>query len=274
MKALNYYIIPVVGRLVRGSICKEFKSKKQFAEERVFRSGPLKGQRRPDFWFEVAYKKGAEKHWSETEWGAKIKEVAVSNWGAQVASHPSFSWKITDGDSTVPKSTEEGALPPCQIEGFAGHWVVSYNTSFPPIKTCDLKGKEIDQDFIKLGDYVEVLCCITQNDYAAKPGLRIEPKAVAFRERGLPIESVIEVDLAEAGFGAARMPAGAELMSQASTAADMTPPPAPTPYEAILTPPPAPAAKRMTPKATASYEAYISIGWTDDVLIAQGLMYA
>ena len=127
-----------------------------------------------------------------------------------------------------------------------------------------------------MGDYIEVLCVVTSNEYAPKPGLRIEPKAVAFRDRGEPIESAITVDLASAGFGAARMPAGAELMSQASAIADVNPQAPAAPYDAILTPPPAPAAAapRMTPKAQAPYESYAKLGWTDAQLIAEGLMYA
>ena len=241
----------------------------------------------------IAIPKGQEKHWAETVWGATIFEAGKTAHQNLVQS-PSFSWKITDGDSNIPN--KKGKRP-CDQPGQPGHWVLWFNQGWLP-KRCNADGSvELPEGSILPGDYVQMFGSVAGNKPVPNgtPGVYLNPIAVALIGEGDRIAS--DVDTTSVGFGAAQLPAGARPVQPAvpgfaqaaapapAPAAPMavTPAPgflqpvAPAPAPAAPVAPPAapaaPAGPRMTAKAGQfTYEQMIAAGWTDETLRSNGYM--
>ena len=106
----------------------------------------------------LAIAKGAETHWNQTEWGAKIWAEAVAAWPNGEYNHPAFSGKITDGDSQVPNKKMR---TPASREGYPGHWVINAANGYP-IKSYHRGMYDPTQviqqkEAIKTGDYCRVV---------------------------------------------------------------------------------------------------------------------
>ena len=278
----------------------------------VNKSGPNIGQPKVQYFFAVGIPKGAEQHWSQTEWGAKIWAAGHAAF-PQVAGSPHFAWKVVDGDSQVPNRTGK---KPCDREGYRGNWVVSFTSGFAPkIYNKDGSAQIVEPEAVKLGYYVQVNGDVDGNGSSQQPGVFINHSMVALSAYGTEI--VVGPDAASVGFGNAALPAGAmaapvggfnPVAPQAyqppahSQTAQLpgnpmyAPPnpqfvapavqgqPAPNPaFLAVGMPPappvpvapvaPAPVPKQMTPKAGgASYEQMIAAGWNDALLVQHGMM--
>lgn len=283
-----------VGRLVQGSL---YKPNTTDAEGKplVVKSGPNMGKPRVDYYFAIAIPKGAETHWALTEWGAKIWTVGHAAF-PNVAQSPKFAWKVTDGDSVIP---DQKGRKPCDREGFPGHWVIKFSGGFAPkIVTRESANhpwvENINENVIRLGYYVQINGTIEGNGSQQQPGVYLNHAMVAML--GFGPEIVIGPDANSAGFGASPLPAGASTtplpgqMPAAPPAATpvAAPPPLvpglpPAPNSAPASPSaPAPAApvsappvavRTMTAKAGAhTYDSYKATGWTDAMLIAEGMM--
>lgn len=275
MKEHKCYRIPAVGRLVQGDLYTPREPNDEYGGEKFYKSGSRKGEPRKDYFFAVAFKKGLEHDWPATEWGRVIVSIAMESWEEHICARPNFAWKVVDGDSTLPNSKNR---KPCDQDGFAGHWVLKFSTgdAFPP-KICDIEGRPLEDGFIRLGDYVEILTAIKTNFPSQTPGIFLNPIAVAFRDRGIRIESS-SIDLANVGFGSAPMPVNAALVRDEPVATfdvEMPQPYTPilTPSAPALAPAPAPSVPKMTAAAGAfTYEQYRASGWSDEQLIAKGYM--
>jgi len=299
-----------VGRLVAGSL---YKPNTTDAEGRplVTKSGPSAGQPRKDYFFALAIPKGAEAThggfgWMATPWGAMIR-AAGEAFLPNAAQMPTFAWKVKDGDSQVPNRRQKR---PCDQEGWPGHWVVMFSSGFAP-KCFTLVGQSSPAPFdtvdaINLGDYVQVNGSTGGNGAQQQPGVFVNHNMVCLVGYGDRI--VVGPDVASAGFGGAPLPAGAS----ATPRAGFTPPAVPgsppalppvlgapavaavpaLPVTAVSLPapslpvipnpaflqvptPPAVAVHRLTPAANgATYEQLIAKGWTDALLVQNGLMSA
>lgn len=274
-----------VGRLVFGSLYRA-NNKDYEGNPLVVKTGPNAGQPRSEYSFGVAIPKGTEQHWNQTTWGAQIWNLAVRAWPAGQTGAPTFSWKITDGDSAVPNRKGN---KPCDREGYKGHWVLGFSSDFAP-KLFNANGTEVltAPDAIKLGYYVQVNGSVRSNESVGNPGMYLNHNMVALS--GFGPEIVVGVDPTSVGFGQSPLPPGASatpigglVSSPASTTPALPPagaaPPAPVavvPNPAFLAPPPPVAPARvMTAKANgATYEAMISAGWTDATLVQHGMMAA
>lgn len=296
-----------VGRIVAGSLYKA--NDKDFdGKPLVVKTGQNAGQPRVNYYIGLAIKKEpGHTHWAQTTWGAKIWQVGHTAF-PQAAQRPDFAWKIEDGDSTIPNKRGK---KPCDNEGWAGHWIIRLSSGFAP-KVYRQEGaglvQEMQADYVKPGYFVEVAFTVDGNANQNNPGVYLNNQMVCFRAFGPEIS--FGMDVSEAGFGAAPLPAGASATPPAST---FPPPAAPAsvtgvPAAALPIPtavvpntqfanipalptvagsaPAVPAApiptattaspsRTMTAKANgASYEAFIAAGWTDANLIAQGYMTA
>lgn len=284
-----------VGRLVGGSLYKP-KTTDQNGQPRIIKNGPNKGQPHSSFDFGVAIPKGGEQHWSQTAWGQII-------WGEgnrafpQFAQHPTFAWKITDGDATSAK--KPGGKIPREQTGYAGHWVLWFSSgSAPQIWNANGSQRIVEEDAVKLGYYVQVFGSVAGNGSTESPGVYLNHSMVALSAYGEVIQ--MGPDVAAAGFGngvalppgasatppagfsppaaagaplPAAQPASVPVMPQpgfvAGAGAAMPMPPA---VAAPVAPPAAPV-HQMTPKAQgASYESFVSQGWTDALLREHGYM--
>lgn len=288
-------LITPVGRIVQGNLYKP-NEEDQNGNPLTIKTGVNAGQRRVDFYFALAIKKGTEQHWANTEWGQQIYGVGAKSWPNGQYQRQDFAWKITDGDSTIPNKSGK---KPCDMPGFAGHWVLKLSSGFPPqIVSSDGRQQLHEEGLVKPGYYVQVRVSVRSNDNPSNPGIYLNHSFVAFSAHGEEI--VFGPDPASLGFGQAPLPAGASPVPlanpafnpgqpavppvAAAPAVQVSPPApasAPPPNPAILQvpgspppPPPAPA-KKLTPAAQgATYEQLIANGWTDELLIQHGLMVA
>jgi len=203
-----------IGRLLWGSLYVA-ETKDYDGNPMVIKSGPDMGKPTQKFSFGVAIQKGTEKSWAETEWGAKIWAEVQLSWPRGEYNSPDFSWKITDGDSTSFK--KGGTKPINQYAGYAGHWVITFGSTYAPSlwKIKDgarqpYQSNDFEQlvqpDFIKNGYYIQVAGSTASNQNAKNPGMYINHNQVCFMAYGEVLQG--GGDPAAAGFGGA-LPAGA-----------------------------------------------------------------
>ncbi len=104
-----------------------------------------------------------------------MQQVAQASFPGMVLLPPSdprcrFSWKIADGDGM-----DDNNKPNANKPGFAGCWVVKFQSSYVP--KCYYAGKYRPEDqitdpkFIKRGWYARIAGTIEGNGQANKPGL-------------------------------------------------------------------------------------------------------
>ena len=275
-----------VGRLVMGSMY-EPQRKDMAGNPLVVKRGPNAGQPLVKYFFAVAFAKApGEMHWNQTSWGAIIWKFAHDAWGA-IADAPAFAYKVVDGDSQIPNVK---GVKPASREGYPGHWVVSFSSSFAPnLYNANGSMPLTAEQVIKCGYYIQINCDIDSNNEQTKPGIYINHKMVAFSGFGQEIYQ--GPDPTAAGFGQSPLPAGAsatpiggmpaagQMPPPATTGMPQPPPnpamPQPPPNPAILQmpSPPAPPVHQMTPKAAGvSYAEFIAQGWTDALLQQHGYL--
>lgn len=291
------------GRLVWGSV---YNPREKDAEGKplLIKTGPNAGQPTKRWSFGVAIAKGSEAHWNQTKWGSDIYNTAARAWPNGQFQAPSFAWKVTDGDSTVPN---KAGKKPCDREGYRGCWVLAFDSSYAP-QLYDRFGEKPLQEpgMIKTGYFVEINGTVAGNGSGNQPGMFLNPGMIAFTAYG--DEIVGGPDASSVGFGKAPLPPGASAVPlSAMGGAPAVPPAAPSPPQqsptytgtlasdaahlagatyvqpnpGILMPPPPPTApvappapaRVMTAQAGgATYEQMVGAGWTDALLIQHGMM--
>jgi hypothetical protein len=287
---MSIIITTPVGRLVQGSLYKGNDTDAN-GSPLVVKTGPNVGQARTEFYFAVAIPKGQEQHWNQTEWGRQIWDEAAKSWPNGEYERPDFSWKIVDGDSQVPNKKN---VKPCDVQGFAGHWVMKFSSGFAPqIFNADGSQQLVEEGAVKLGYYVQVNGSANSNGNAQNPGMYLNHSMVAFSAYGDEIR--VGPDAASVGFGGQPLPAGASSAptgggsfnpaaptpAAAAPAAAPVAAPAAAPVVAPVTPPPNPAIlnapggaePQLTAKAAGhTYQQLLEAGWTDDTLRQHGYL--
>lgn len=277
----NQFLTPV-GRLVQGDAM-EPQTKDQQGNPLTIKTGPNAGQPTQRFFMALAFPK-ADQGFAALR--AQMVQIARSAWpqwfdAAGNCTHPKFSWKIMDGDGV-----DDNGKPNATKEGFAGHWVVKFSSSYPP--KCFYAGRyqphEQIQDkmAIRRGYYVRIGGTIESNGNAQKPGLYVNLNMVELVAQGKEIVSGPD---AAAVFGAtpvAALPAGAIALPGQTVPVPTPVPvvaaaPAPLPVAPVpaFTAPPPVAAYQMTAKANgATRDQFINSGqgWTDELLRQHGYM--
>jgi hypothetical protein len=286
-----------VGRIVQGDLAKAQPVLDNLGKQKLTRDGHPAIQH---FISLAIPKTPGHTHWAQTDWGKQIWDEG-NRAHPNFAPHPTFSWKIEDGDSGIPNKKGKKN---CEREGMPGNWILKFRSGFLP-KTYNADGNlAIPADQIKCGYYVQVNCSVAGNT-GESPGVYLNPNMVALS--GYGEEIIAGPDASEAGFGAAPLPPGASAtpiggfvppavpaapgvpvpaplvpapmptFSAVPAATPTTPPSSPPPINpAFLAPPPPPAppaAKQLTAKAAgASYADLIKAGWTDALLVQHGMM--
>lgn len=283
-----------VGRIVQGELWKPQPVTDQKNQPKL----GADGKQLVDYFFALAIPKNpGETHWANTAWGRQIWEEGHRA-HPNFAPHPTFSWKIEDGDSVVPNKKGKKN---CDREGFPGNWILKFRSGYP-IPTYNANGSApMPPEAFETGHYAQVnLSC--KGNTGETPGVYLNPQMVALSGYG---ERIINTpDASEAGFGAAPLPAGASPAplsvtlstpgASAPPAAPSLPVPAPQPMPPVAAapaapspipvvpnttilagPPPAPAAPAYQMTAAAggfTREQYHAQGWTDEALRAKGMM--
>lgn len=206
--------------------------------------------------------------WKQTPWGLQIVAAAqdpVEGYSAAETASPHFSWKVVDGDSTIPN--RNGNIP-CQQEGYPGHWVVFMKTELQAPK-CFHKDKydpmqqiqnaaEIDN-----GDYIIAYALIKGNKPSKTAGVYINPLLVSLERKGDKIG--YDGPSAASVFGGAAAPVQQQAVTPPS-AAPITPPPA---TDLLVTPPPAPPVEeKYNYNGTVYTKAQLlaNPGWTEAII--------
>lgn len=257
-----------VGRMIGGSIYKTAEKKP--------RPGEVPKQTTPMYDFGIAIPKDpARPHWRQTEWGAQIYAAGVAEFGAQVCDHPSFAWKIVDGDATT-AATAGGAAPNTK-EGYPGSWVLWFSGSTAPL-LYNANGTQVivERDYLKPGHYIQVLGSVKGN--GNKPGNPDQKKSGVYLNHtyvahaGFGPEISYKPDVASAGFGQSPLPVGVSTVPVGGLPGSA---PAPLPPAASVAPAPGAGAFVMTALAQGyTREQMNASGWKDADLIAQGYMLA
>jgi hypothetical protein len=262
------------GRMVGGNLDKLFPRTEANGTPKIGKDGQPEMQCS----FGYAIPKTGESHWSQTAWGKVIYDTGT-------AAHPNlvqstaFSWKITDGDSQLPN--KKGKKPADQT-GYHGHWVIWFSQGWLPKRVNADGTVALPDGAIQPGFYIQVFGSVAGNKLVPNgtPGVYLNPVAVALVGEGERIAT--DVDTTQVGFGGAALPVGARPVTAAApqfaapsgatytaVVAAVPAPVVPNPAILQVAPPPA---HVMTPKAGATYEAFIAQGWNDQMLREQGYM--
>lgn len=278
-----------VGRMAQGSWF-EPQTTDMNGKPRLIQSGPKAGQPSPQFFAALAFSK------NDPLWPAFYGEImgeAAAAWPSLFpqgptgpCTLPTFSSKIIDGDGydTTGKAWNTR-------EGYAGHWIVRFGSSFAPKVFPVGHYAPHEQIFeaaqAKRGWYYRIVGTIDSNRQANKPGLYVNVAGADLCGYGSEIVTGPDVGETLSRSVAPALPAGASATPIAGPALHVTPvapalPAAPAapiqhaPYVAPMMAPPAPPpvpVHRMTAKAAGvTYEAFAAQGWTDMQMIQQGYM--
>lgn len=264
------------GRMIGGNLDKLFPRTEANGTPKIGRDG------QPEMQCSIGYAipKAGETTWMQTSWGKTIYETGAAAHPNLVQS-PAFSWKITDGDSTLPN--KKGKRP-CDQAGYPGNWIIWFSQGWLPKRVNANGTVELPEGSIVAGYYIQVFGSVAGNKLVPNgtPGVYLNPIAVALVGEGDKIS--VDVDTTSVGFGNAPPPPGARPVTAAAPqfASPAVPVPGMTPnMPAGVVPPggvqPAPSflvppVQRMTAAAQGTYDQYRAVGWSDDQLIQAGLM--
>lgn len=239
------FITPV-GRWVQGSLTTPNTTTVTGEPLTVKKPGANFGQPREEFWVKIAILKtdpGWPAFYALAVQAAREKHShLVAENGA--CSDPNYSWKITDGDSTIPNRS---GVRPCDREGFPGCWIVKLSTGLgaPRLysRLPDPNGpvREVLASQAKTGDYIRVIGSVANNHPSQTPGIFINLGDVELIAYG---EAIATRPDGAAMFGAApaaTVPTGGSLVPTAPVAAaPALAPAAPAPVSAPALAPAAP----------------------------------
>lgn len=272
-----------VGRLVGGDLYTG-QTKDDKGQPLVFKSGANAGQPRTEYYQYIAIPKAGEASWRDTEWGRIIVAKATEDWPQGQTQRADFAWKVIDGDSSVPESSNRA---PNSREGYPGNWVIRTSGGFTPtVMNRDGSEQLTQANLVNLGDYIQAFVGVEGNKSQQSPGIYLNYKAFAFVGHGERIVLSSGPDLTNAKFGQAPIPAGVMAQpaagnfatQQAAAAPNNAPAPAApapaavAPVPAILQPP-VPQEPQLTPKAAGvTYAQMIAAGWTDETLKQHGYL--
>ena len=256
----------LAGRIVSGH---PMKDQNRFDENgvKIVKDGKEVTQR----YIGLAIPKNGSTDWKQTDWGRTFYTEGTNptnGYKNGEDQHPSFSWKITDGDSTIPN---KNGKKPAEQQGYAGNWVVHISTELPygcyhvgkydPIQAIQ------NADEITCGDNVRVLVDVKPNrrkdgSAAKTPGIYVNPRLLELSSKGEPIVTEASGPSASAVFGG-----GAPAPTPAPAApAPATPPPA---TDLLVIPPPVVEEKYSYNGAVYTKAQLLGMpGWSEE-LIAQ-----
>lgn len=233
--------INVSGRFIGGSLYKPRTHDEETKQRYTFKSGRLQGKNQDRYSVGVAVAKtAANAHWgAEPGWGATIWAEGHAAWPQGQAQRPDFSWKVTDGDSTIPNQNQKR---PCDQPGYAGHWILWFTAMFEeggkPQVAVAVNGPAQwngQPGLCEPGDYIEISGSVSGNEQPKKPGVYLNLGAVCLR--GYHPEGRIisqRVDLSQ--FGSAALPSNMVTQPVGNVLAPAAPPPVPGAVPSVATP--------------------------------------
>ena len=130
-----------------------------------------------EIYFALAIPKNGAVDWKQTEWGQQINAQAATDWPNGEHLSPTFSWKIIDGDSTIPNKKGN---KPCDNANWVGHYIMHctqrfdvkcyHNGKYDPLQQIQ------DSNEIKCGDHGRLNVTVKGNGpVCGSPGIYINP---------------------------------------------------------------------------------------------------
>lgn len=218
MTAASHNFTTPVGRLVGGDVFT--------ARDKDFDGRPLTtrdGKPRAEYIIQVAFPKTDVK---TNEMLQQIYRIAQEAFPTMFQNGqcivPTFSFKWQDGDSQIPNMR---GTKPAEREGFPGHWVLTFKSSFAPKVYGQNHEPITDANAIKRGDWVRVGVTCRGNDQQSKPGVYLNHSMLQLCGYGEAIQS--GPDAATVFAEPYQLPAGASATPVAP--AGVAPGGAPTP---------------------------------------------
>lgn len=190
------------------------------------KSGPNMGADQVRYYIGVAFPKtpGAT-HWAQEPFLRPIYDLAAKLWPNKQYEHPAFSWKIHDGDSSLP---DKKGVPWNTKVGHPGNWVVGFSSGFAPrVVNADGSAALLEPGAIKTGYYVQVYGTVDSNSNVNNPGMYINLAIVSLQ--GYGPEIVSGPDPKAVGFGGAALPPGATRVPVGGLTPGSGPAPLPPP---------------------------------------------
>lgn len=222
------------------------------------KTGKNAGDDTQRFNFGIGVPKVPGKHWA-TDTAEFLSQIWAKGHAdmAGLAQREDFSWKVVDGDST--KLNKKNRRP-CDNEGWPGHWIVFFSSSYAPSAWNSDGTAPVALDSIKKGFYVQVAGSVVGNENTSNPGVYVNHSMVSLQAtslNGASLEIRTGPDPRAAGFGKAALPAGTSLAPGAGMAPSASPPPPVAPQTAAP-PPAAPAAPLPPPTQVAAAPSFIA----------------
>lgn len=219
MSNLRRNITTPIGRFLWGSM-HEPQTKDADGNPLVIKSGPDAGKPTQRYAFGLGIKKSpGQQHWAQKpadwdtnpelgpklgEWlGAAIWIVGHGAFPNGQAQRPDFSWKVTDGDSTVPNKK---GVKPCDREGYPGHWVFAFSSTYAPRCVNGTGTAPQEAKAIKPGHFIQVMGTVDGNESTQNPGVYVNHTYVA--HSGFGKEIITGPDPSQVGFGGNLRPEG------------------------------------------------------------------
>ncbi len=238
------FVTPV-GRLVQGDLYTPNTTDRK-GNPLVVKTGPNKGQPATQFYFALAIEKNNpdwpafyQLLYNEARQGYPACFDAAGN-----IIHPRFTMKISDGDGV-----DADGKPNSAKEGFAGHWIVKFTSSYA-CKVVKDEMLEFTKDFAKCGHYGRVIGSASPNIGSDVPGLYVNPEVFEWYGYGKEIQGGINaVAAVQAAGRAAYVPAGMSTVPMGGAPAATATPPAPGTPPAAMAPPAPAAPAAMQPPA-------------------------
>lgn len=239
--AVNF--LTPIGRLVQGD-CFEAQTKDGQGNPLIYTRGPKIGQPKINYFIAAAFAKN-DPAWPAFR--AILDSTARRDFphlfpGGGACTKPDFAFKVIDGDGVDDNHVQNNTK-----EGFAGHWVIRFSTSYPP--KCFAAGKYQPHEQLQAiggvnpipkGYMIRVAGTVKGNDTTDKPGLYISHNMIEFAAVGPLITSGPSASAVFGGGGGAAPVAGAPVLT--AKAAGQT------------------------------YAGLIAAGWTDATLLEHGMM--
>lgn len=225
--AQRFPIVSPIGRIVEGDPWTA-QEKDASGQLRVIKTGPNAGKPNPQFYIGLAVPKlvNGQNNQDFAAFYAFVDQVARTGWpnlfpNGGPCIRQDFAWKIRDGDGF----SREGK-PLKDKPGFAGHWVISFASSFAPEVVVETSpgvyAAITDKELVKRGYYVRVGASISSNESTQTPGLYLNLEKLELKGKGEVINTGISAAQAFGQQAAGAIPEG----MQALTAADLAGAPA------------------------------------------------
>jgi len=276
-----------LGRLIAGNPSKIYPDMDDNGVQRLTRAGNPKEVQR----LYLAIPKTGEQSWQETPWGQEIVAIANIEWPGGETAHPAFSWKMRDGDSTLP---DKFGTKECDKPNYPGNWIMPCVTNWIPLicKTDEDNKTELlsGPDPIQTGYFVQIAVDIENNGADQSKGhtvgIKMRTAVVSLAYFGdLILSSKKAINPATCNFGNTSMPVGAFQAPPVQAPPVQAPPVQAPPVQAppVQAPPvqapPAPdfaagpPPVQMTPLAGGqTWEAMLAAGWTVETARQNGMI--